>query len=112
MVKHDAQSGTGTMSTRPESKMWAVGALGQKLTLDDLPASGATRWYPRLKAEVVAAVDGGLLTDEEACRRYGLTFEEFTGWKLGLGRAGLKALRATCVQQYRAKYRRDQQYGG
>jgi len=35
------------------------------------------RWVIRRKAQVVAAVRGGLLSLEEACSRYMLTVEEF-----------------------------------
>jgi len=51
--------------------------LGQPLTLDSLPPPETTRWVVSRKAEVVAAVNGGLLTVEEVCDRYQLTLEEF-----------------------------------
>jgi len=35
----------------------------------------------RRKAEVVAAVRGGLLSLEEACSRYTLTVDEFLSWQ-------------------------------
>ena len=38
-----------------------VGPLGEPLTLDGLPPPSTTRWVVRRKAEVVAAVNGGLL---------------------------------------------------
>ncbi|MFC4293448.1 DUF1153 domain-containing protein [Novosphingobium tardum] len=40
------------------------------LTLEALPEPSMTRWTIRRKAEVVAAVDGGLLTIDEALDRY------------------------------------------
>ena len=49
-----------------------IGPLGEPLTLDSLPPPTTTRWVVRRKAEVVAAVNGGLLTVDEACERYGL----------------------------------------
>ena len=39
-----------------------IGPLGESLTLDTLPPPSTTRWVVRRKAEVVAAVNGGLLT--------------------------------------------------
>ena len=54
-----------------------VGPLGELLTLSSLPAPGTTRWVVRRKAEVVAAVNGGLLTINDVCERYDLTLEEF-----------------------------------
>ncbi|HVY02339.1 MAG TPA: DUF1153 domain-containing protein, partial [Caulobacterales bacterium] len=54
------------------------------------------------KAEVVAAVRGGLLTMEDACKRYSLTLEEFEAWVNAIDRHGLPGLRTTRIQQYRA----------
>lgn len=64
-----------------------VGPLGEPLTLDNLPSPNTTRWVVRRKAEVVAAVNGGLLTIDEVCDRYGLTLEEFASWQREIGRA-------------------------
>ena len=66
-----------------------IGPLGEPLTLDSLPPSTTTRWVVRRKAEVVAAVNGGLLTVDEACERYGLTLEEFAGWQRSIDRSGI-----------------------
>jgi hypothetical protein len=55
----------------------------------------------RRKAEVVAAVRGGLLSLEEACSRYTLTVEEFLAWQHSIDRHGLAGLRTTRIQQYR-----------
>ena len=55
----------------------------------------------RRKAEVVAAVRGGLLTLDEACERYRLTNEEFLGWQKSIDSHGLAGLRTTRIQQYR-----------
>lgn len=57
-----------------------IGPLGELLTLETLPAPNTRRWVARRKAEVVAAVHGGLLTIEEACDRYRLELEELAGW--------------------------------
>ena len=37
-----------------------IGPLGEPLTLESLPPPNTTRWVVRRKAEVVAAVNGGL----------------------------------------------------
>ena len=81
--------------------MSVVGPDGRKLTLEDLPKPGITRWVTRRKAEVVAAVSGGLLSEKDACRRYDLSEEEFAGWKKLYSEHGRKGLRATRLQQYR-----------
>lgn len=83
-----------------------IGPLGEHLTLDDLPAADTTRWVPRRKAEVVAAVNGDLLSMEEACERYDLTLEEFVAWQRMFERSGMRGLRATRIQAYREQYER------
>ncbi len=74
-----------------------IGPDGQLLNLGNLPAPGTRRWVARRKAEVVAAVEGGILSIGEACQRYGLSLEEFMAWEDGLHRHGLLGLRATLV---------------
>ena len=78
-----------------------MGPDGLPLTLADLPPADTTRWVARRKAQVVSAVCGGLLSLDEACRRYTLTVEEFLAWQHAIDRFGLAGLRATRVQQYR-----------
>jgi len=56
----------------------------------------------RRKAAVVAAVEGGKITLEEALRRYQLTEEEFRAWQRAYDAHGLPGLRATRLQQYRS----------
>ncbi|HEY0053099.1 MAG TPA: DUF1153 domain-containing protein [Caulobacteraceae bacterium] len=80
---------------------YIVGPTGAPLTLADLPPSGTERWVIRRKAEVVAAVRGGLLSLEDACDRYRLTAEEFLGWQKAIDRWGMQGLRTTRIQQYR-----------
>ncbi len=80
---------------------YVVGPDGAALTLGDLPPSNTKRWVIRRKAEVVAAVRGGLLTLEDACEKYQLTVEEFSTWQDAIDRYGLPGLRTTRIQQYR-----------
>jgi hypothetical protein len=87
-----------------------VGPLGEPLTIDSLPPPGTTRWVVRRKAEVVAAVNGGLLTFEDVCERYGLSLEEFAGWKRAVERSGMPGLRVTRIQHYKSLYERQQRY--
>lgn len=87
-----------------------VGPLGEPLTFEALPPPETTRWVMRRKAEVVAAVDGGLLTLEEACDRYQLTVEELTTWQRAVERSGMPGLRATRTLRYRDLYERQQWY--
>ena len=90
-----------------------IGPLGERLTLDALPPPTTTRWVIRRKAEVVAAVNGGLLGIDEACERYSISIEEFTGWQRAVDRSGMAGLRVTRLKHYRDQYeRRDQLAGG
>ena len=49
--------------------------------LDGLPPVDTKRWVARRKAAVLAAVRRGLITQEEVCRRYELSEEEFSSWQ-------------------------------
>jgi len=90
-----------TMPVRPRPK-YVIGPDGSPLTITDLPAPGMKkRWVVRRKAQVVAAVRGGLLSLEEACSRYMLTLEEFLSWQSTIDRHGLDGLRVTRLQHYR-----------
>ena len=80
---------------------YVIGPDGTPLTVADLPPPNTKRWVIRRKAEVVAAVRGGLLSLEEACERYTLTVEEFLNWQASLDDHGLAGLRTTCIQKYR-----------
>jgi hypothetical protein len=84
-----------------------IGPIGEVLTIDRLPPPGTTRWVARRKAEVVAAVDGGMLTFDEVKQRYGVSIEEFATWQTAVQRSGMAGLRVTRLQQYRALYRRQ-----
>src|SRR5262245_51799407 len=76
-------------------------AAAMRIGLSELPPVTTTRWVTRRKAAVVAAVREGVLTLEEACRRYTLSVEEFTSWQRLVDRHGLPGLRATRIQEYR-----------
>lgn len=88
---------------KPEAgaKSVVMGPAGQPITIDDLPPPDTKRWVVRRKAEVVAAVRAGLISLEDACRRYTLSVEEFASWQTLVDRYGVRGLRATRVQEYR-----------
>ncbi len=89
-----------TEAQRPRAK-YVIGPDGSPLTIADLPPPDTRRWVIRRKAEVVAAVRGGLLSLEDACNRYTLTTEEFLALQHSIERHGLAGLRTTRLQQYR-----------
>ena len=96
MLQHTQQQRTNSRGER-----YVIGPTGAPLTVADLPPPNTGRWVIRRKAEVVAAVRGGLLTLEEACDRYSLTNEEFLAWQQSIDRHSLAGLRTTRLQQYR-----------
>jgi hypothetical protein len=87
--------------TNSRGEKYVIGPTGAPLTLSDLPPPETQRWVIRRKAEVVAAVRGGLLSLDEACDRYKLTNEEFLNWQQSIDKHGLAGLRTTRLQQYR-----------
>lgn len=78
-----------------------IGPTGDPLAFEDLPPADTTRWVIRRKAEVVAAVTGGLLSFDEACQRYSLSTEELISWQQAFDRSGMPGLRITRTVQYR-----------
>jgi len=87
-----------------------IGPLGEPMTIDSLPPPTTARWVIRRKAEVVAAVNGGLLSIDEVCERYGMTLEEFASWQRAVDRSGMQGLRVTRIRPYCDHYARQQKY--
>jgi len=85
----------------PPRPVSVPGPLGVALTLDTLPPPDTSRWVVRRKAEVLAAISGGLLSEAEACARYRLSPEELELWQQAVERAGVPGLRVTRIQLYR-----------
>ncbi|WP_372603289.1 DUF1153 domain-containing protein [Actibacterium sp.] len=74
---------------------------GSTMTRADLPPVDTKRWVARRKAAVVKAVAAGLIDRDEALARYALSDEEFESWCQAVARHGIKALKATKLQDYR-----------
>ena len=93
----------GSAPSRPltvgEMAFWAAAEPAGPMA--DLPPPDVKRWTIRRKAAVVTAVAEGVLTREEACRRYQLSEEEFDSWQRAFEAHGLPGLRSTRLQQYR-----------
>lgn len=88
-------------SDRSDRAFSIIGPSGSPLTLEDLPSPDTVRWVIRRKAELVAAIRGGLLSLEDACERYQLSEEELQSWVDSLARHGVRGLRSTKLQLYR-----------
>lgn len=76
-----------------------IGPDGEVLTWAKLPPKDTKRWVPRRKAEVISAVQGGLISMSDACARYAISNEEFCAWVRAYERFGLSGLRARQVQR-------------
>lgn len=94
-----------SLAAKPKAS-FIVRSDGTVVTLRDLPAVDTKRWVARRKAEIVEAVDGGLLTTEDACWRYTLTMEEFVSWRIAIERFGRTGLNSRRAQNDRRAYRR------
>jgi hypothetical protein len=94
----NANGGGATMTEAVRRKVYGPNG---PLTIADLPVPGTKRWVIRRKAEVVAAVRGGILSLELACHRYTLSPEEYLSWQDSIDRYGFAALRVTRLNDYR-----------
>lgn len=74
---------------------------GSVMTRADLPPVDTRRWVASRKATVVKAIVAGLISADEARRRYGLSEEELESWQMAVLHHGEVALKATSVQKYR-----------
>ena len=75
------------------------GPDGRPLTVWDLPLSHDRRWTPLRKARIVVAVQGGLISADEVCRRYDLSMDELEIWQREFERSGTKGLRVTRIKR-------------
>lgn len=76
------------------------------LTPSDLPPANTRRWVRRRKALVIAGIERGLLSLEDACCRYNLSAEELTAWRLALKEFGPAGLLVTKIHQQKKIRRR------
>jgi len=67
----------------------------------ELPRPGRIRWGARRKAAVVIGIRTGLITREEASRRYLLSPEELASWEAALDEHGYTGLTMKTLRQRR-----------
>lgn len=82
----------------PLRRNYVIRPGGRVLTVYDLPPPNGARWVVSRKADLIAAVGGGLLSLDEACRRYRLSREEFHAWRRMIDKSGMPGLRATYIR--------------
>lgn len=66
-----------------------------------LPVPSLRSWGARSKALVVAGIDAGIMTKEEACRRYAISEEELVSWQMRMIWRGIMGLHLRRVQEWR-----------
>jgi hypothetical protein len=88
------------MQLQARARDCVMGHDGRRLTLSDLPTPNTKRWVIRRKAEVVAAVRGGLISLEDACNLYSIGLDEFKTWEFCIDCYGIAGLRVTQAQMY------------
>src|SRR3954452_21847799 len=66
-----------------------------------LPPSDTVRWVASRKIMVLAAIDAGSLSIEEACLRYRLSIEEIASWSRLIGLHGRDGLKSSKLGGYR-----------
>ena len=74
---------------------------GTVLCQADLPDPRTRRWVASRKLSVVRGVLYGLITQDEALRRYGLSEEEFREWVRAVSLHGEAALKVTALKSFR-----------
>jgi len=99
-INQALQQDTNLLS-ESRSNPTVIGPDGYAMTIHDLPSRDTKRWVTRRKAQVVYAVQAGLITLKNACERYSLTPEEFASWQTMIKKHGIGGLRVTRLTQYR-----------
>lgn len=74
---------------------------GSVMTHADLPSRNTSRWVASRKAAVIKGVASGLISQAQACEKYGLSAEEFSEWCHAVHHHGEKGLRVTVSQKDR-----------
>ncbi len=82
------------------------GPDGELMTRQDLPPFREKHWGAKRKAQVVTAVESGLLSLREARRRYELSIEEFVTWQRALHSHGTRGLQAIALRLSQGRERR------
>ena len=86
---------------RGKGPLFVILPDGRRLDRGDLPPRDTKRWVARRKLRVVEAVEGGLISAEEACDIWALSKEELDSWRRHARKHGAKGLQTTHLQLYR-----------
>lgn len=101
MIENTSSRASGTVQTS------SVRPPNGALTRESLPPADTTRWVASRKAQVVRAVQSGVLSIEEVMHRYRLSLEEYVAWERAMDRAGVAGLSIAFSRRDRAERRRE-----
>jgi hypothetical protein len=87
--------------SKKAEKKFAVSTESQHRTRVTLPPADTVRWVASRKTMVLAAIDAGSLSIEEACLRYRLSIEEIASWLRLTELHGSDGLKISRLGEYR-----------
>ena len=94
------------MSKQAEREV-AVSTRSRQCAEMTLPPSDTVRWVASRKTMVLAAIDAGSLSIEEACQMYRLSIEEIASWSRLTTLHGRDGLKASKLEKYRKEERNE-----
>ena len=97
-----AMDGQNTQRQDANSNVSIIDRRRNQMMLKELPPPDTKRWVISRKAAVVAAVKNGAIALDEVCRRYDISAEEFLTWQKMIEKHGIRSLRVTKLQNFRA----------
>jgi hypothetical protein len=110
-----ASVGTLELSSRSRSSRSIVSIQAEKAVADStenqhcaemiLPPTNTVRWVASRKTSVLAAIDAGSLSIEEARLMYRLTIEEIASWSRLAALHGRDGLKVSRLEKYRKEQR-------
>ncbi len=97
-----AMDGQNTQRQDANSNVSIIDRRRNQMMLKELPPPDTKRWVISRKAAVVAAVKNEAIALDEVCRRYDISAEEFLTWQEMIEKHGVRGLRVTRLQEFRA----------
>ena len=92
------------MSKQAEKNV-AVSTRDRRCAEVTLPPTNTVRWVASRKIMVLAAIDAGSLSIEEACLMYRLSIEEIASWSRLAELHGRDGLKTSKLEKYRKEER-------
>ncbi len=97
-----AMDGQNTQRQDANSNVSIIDRRRNQMMLKELPPPDTKRWVISRKAAVVAAVKNGAITRDDVCWFYDISVEEFLTWQEMIEKHGIRGLRVTKLQDFRA----------